>query len=421
MSSSTNTPLAERPVHTDNRAANHRLGLLLAYGAGLLPLVCLPNLEHPFSTPKLSLLAALAAWASLLLLRAPGKSERGPRGLEWAAVAWLGVLGVSASLRTADWKALLLLALPVPLLFAARRGVVPAEDLQRTVVFASGIESIIALLQFAGSDPLQWLGWRPEQFASPRMRVYGTLGNPNFVAAWLVATLPLAVVWALSGEGRRRWLRWALVALQFAAVAATGSRAALLALPLGGLALLLCRVKARGWCLGGACVVAVLLWLTPARPLTTTLKGRLAIDHAVLRHALEVPPWGFGPGAFALRFPAWQVEETGLAATPLDHAHNDFLEIYVDTGALGLGAFVALSACLLIVGFKHARGAPVAAAGALAGAIALLAVATVDFPFHRPAEWGVYWLLLGLAARRDTPGPAAGGESRSGQVEPGTS
>ncbi len=418
MSTSTNAQFAECRAPISDRTATARFGLLLAYGAGFLPLVCLPNLEHSFSTPKLWLLGVLSASAGLLVAR--NKGEGGLRGLEWAAVAWLGALGVSASLGTADWKALLLMALPVPLLFAARRSLVPDEDLQRALVLASGIESAIALLQFAGADPLQWLGWRPEQFASPRMRVYGTLGNPNFVAAWLAATLPLVVVWALAGQGRPRWPRWALVALQFAAIAATGSRAALLAIPLAGVALLTFHVKARGWWLGGVCVAVILLWLTPVRPLGATLEGRLSIDRAVLRHALEVPPWGFGPGSFELRFPNWQRDETGLAATPLDHAHNDFLEIYVDTGALGASAFLVLSAGISIIGFKRARGSFVAA-GALAGAVALLAVATVDFPFHRPAEWGVYWLLLGLAARREVSGPAAGGESRSRQVECGTS
>jgi hypothetical protein len=47
------------------------------------------------------------------------------------------------------------------------------------------------------------LGWQPEIFASPRMRIYGTLGNPDFVAAWLCATLPL---WTgRAGKDRREW------------------------------------------------------------------------------------------------------------------------------------------------------------------------------------------------------------------------
>ena len=65
------------------------------------------------------------------------------------------------------------------------------------------------LLQYGGLDPLRWLGWQAEIFVNPRMRVYGTLGNPDFVAAWLCATLPLA--------------RGAAMALQLAAILATAA------------------------------------------------------------------------------------------------------------------------------------------------------------------------------------------------------
>jgi hypothetical protein len=42
---------------------------------------------------------------------------------------------------------------------------------------------------------------------------------------------------------------------------------------------------------------------------------------------------------------------------------------------------------------------------ALAGAAALAAMACVDFPFHRPAEWALLWLLLGMANLQKNPDP----------------
>jgi O-antigen ligase len=73
----------------------------------------------------------------------------------------------------------------------------------------------------------------------------------------------------------------------------------------------------------------------------------------------------------------------------VQHAHNDYLEFWIDYGPIGLAAFLALSAWLLSAAWR-----PEADAAAWAGAAALLAIALVDFPFHRPAEWGLYWLLL---------------------------
>lgn len=358
---------------------------LLPAGILLLPLVCWPGLAHAFSTPKIILLAALDLLAAALWL---SRKPR-PAGPEWPWLAWLAALSFSALLAGfVSLDALLLAVLPAPLCLAVRRGLLPLERVRCALVWGSAVESAVVLLQYGGLDPLRWLGWQAEIFANPRMRVYGTLGNPDFVAAWLCATLPL--------------LRGPAMALQLAAILATGSRVFLLALPVAALVLALRGARGAKWLsLAGVPVAAALLWLSPSRPLTETVEGRLYLARVAASHWCEIPPFGHGPGSFEARFARWQAErirERGHArfAGEVDHAHNDYLEILVEYGPIGLCAFLGLCGWLMAKGW-----ALESSRGAWGGVAVLLAIACVDFPFHRPAEWALYWLLLGMGGRSE--------------------
>ncbi|MCL4402692.1 MAG: hypothetical protein M1436_08535, partial [Acidobacteria bacterium] len=81
-----------------------------------------------------------------------------------------------------------------------------------------------------------------------------------------------------------------------------------------------------------------------------------------------------------------------------DHAHNDFLEFWVDLGLIGLVALGILVGWILCRAWRGGGDD----GGAWGGVAALLAIACVDFPFHRPAEWGLFWLLLGMLSTRRT-------------------
>lgn len=373
-------------------------GILYA-GVLLLPLVCLAGLERPFSTPK--------TWLLILLAAAVGAHyalRRQQAALNRADYAWLAwVLAVSISALSAAWAsfdALLLTLLPVPLYLPLREGRLSADRVARMIVWGSAALSFVACMQYAGLDPMRVAGWQPEHFANPRMRVYGTLGNPAFVAAWLCATLPLVV----AAAGRRA--RWAALALQLGAIFATGSRVFLLALPAAAAVALLRRARHKAWWLAGVPVAAALLWLSPARPLTETIEGRLYYARVTASHWREIPVFGFGPGSFRPQFAQWQVawlKERGSGgaaarfAGDVDHAHNDYVEMLVESGPAGLGIFIAFCAWTITASWRAHRAGPLVD-GAMGGIAALMFVALVDFPFHRPAEWALFWLLLALSA-----------------------
>jgi putative inorganic carbon (HCO3(-)) transporter len=359
----------------------------LAAGVFLLPLVCWPALERPFSTPKIAWLLCL----DLVVL------AMGVRG-RWPWPVWVGAVGLSAAFAPfVSLEAALLALAPLPLWWAGRS----VERLREAVVWGSVAESALVALQWVRLDPFAWIGWRPEAFSSARMRVYGTLGNPDFVAAWLCATLPLHF------RARMPWWRWAAAALQAGAILATGSRVAVLAVAAAAVMLAVRGVRLGKWWLLAPPLAAAALWLSPARALDVTLQGRLYLARVTASHWTQIPPLtGFGPGSFRLKFPGWQAdwlrqhpdrETFARFVGQTEHAHNDYLEFGVEYGLLGLGAFLGLSAWLMAKAWRN--GPP----GAWAGLACLLAAACVDFPFHRPAEWGLYWLMLGFAGSAESP------------------
>ncbi|HVX67361.1 MAG TPA: O-antigen ligase family protein [Bryobacteraceae bacterium] len=379
----------------------------------LLPLACRADLAQPFSTPKLwlAVFLALAAVGGGWIRPAAPDAVRRPA---WPWMAWVAAVSLSALVAPyASFPAVVLALAPLPAACALSQGRLSAVRIAQALVAGSAVLSAIVCLQFGGADPLQWLGWHPESFASSRMRMYGTMGNPNFAAAWLCATLPLTAVLA------SRWRRaaWLLPALQAAAILATGSRAAALALAVSAAVYAYAQRRVKAWWLAALPLAAAALWFSPARSLQTTLEGRLYLARVVLGHWREVPLAGYGPGALQFPYARWQAEwlrthpQDGQAAAfagEVDHVHNDYLEFFVEYGPPGIVAFLGVSAWLLAP-VRSARRSSLLAA-ACAGTAALAVIACVDFPFHRPAEWCLYWLLAGMAGAPPLQLPTSQGE-----------
>ncbi|MCE5306250.1 MAG: O-antigen ligase family protein [Acidobacteriales bacterium] len=383
----------------------------LVYGSiALLPLACWPNLDHPFESPKLWLLAVVNVALVARYLLARPKLDRPSGTSDWLWLAWLAAIAVSAlAAPYVSLGAMLLLAAPIALSFALERGMISRERVCRAILAGSSAMCAVAVLQYAGADPLRWLGWEPESFSSLRMRVYGTLGNPNFVAAWCAGVLPLAVTRAAmrrSGGRRAAFVSWGVAALHLGAILATGSRVLLLAIPVAIAAMAVSRGAklSRWWLAAAGLVLLAAVWLSPGRPLGVVLDGRLYLARVAWSGWRNIPVVGHGPGSFEVQLAKQQTawlrahpgEGTAFAGA-VDHAHNDYLEMLIELGPLGLGTFVALAGVFI----WRARRAPDDAVvlGALGGAAALAAVALADFPFHRPAEWTLLLTLLGVAGQ----------------------
>src|SRR3990172_9206585 len=197
-----------------------------------------------------------------------------------------------------------------------------------TIAGAGG--AAIALLQWAGHDPLLFGGYHVE-WGTMRavMRLYSTFGNPNLVSGYLIGAGFLALALAASSKTLAgRILGAAGVLVIFAAILGTRSRGAWLGLA-GGLL-----VARRSWArrpeeaaaatasspnsvtLGACLLPAGMLFLLPslapqARALISHLEGRASLWRASWPMFTEHPLLGGGWGTFQLRFLELQAQFLG--------------------------------------------------------------------------------------------------------------
>jgi putative inorganic carbon (HCO3(-)) transporter len=371
----------------------------------LLPVAVWPGLDRPFSTPKIVWLMASAS--TLLAMRPQPHAAAVAGAVRWTVLAWMAsylAAGLAAALPS--FPALALgLAAPLLGLALVRDGGPPMRLLVAQVVGATAC-AVVALAQWAGVDPFAIAGWHaPIDGASIRMRVYGTLGNPNFVGVLMAASVPLTLAAATRAPAFGRRVAPIALAIQAAALIATGSRGAVLGLAAGVAVYAVLRWSRRVRIgLGALAIFAgIAVFVSPARPIDTTAAGRLYLWRVVSPHAWDTPLTGLGPGAVELRFAAWQrgaardgVRDRRFAGLT-DHVHNDYLEALVERGVPGLATLVApiLILCVLVV--RMPRPITPELAGTTAAVAAGAACALVDFPLARPTELAWWWVALALA------------------------
>ena len=269
--------------------------------------------------------------------------------------------------------------------------------------------------------------WAPlERGAAP----FGAIINRNHFAAWALvaigivggalaahvtrqaarATARRRVVAVLS-DARTVWLAFSPILLA-ASIVMTASRAAfagLVAASAGALVLTRRRARARSLALFGAlaiaCVLAVLTWSRPDRLLTrvggagSALGPRATIWQETTAIAARYPIAGVGLGAFPA---AMSVYQEAPRTSFFNHAHNQYLELATEGGAL-LSVFLLLF--VWAVARQTARGLADdqgsffwlrAGAGAALLGIAVLSI--WESPFRTPATLMITAVAAGLAA-----------------------
>ena len=402
-------------------SAGLQAGAVLTLGAALAGAPA--TRPAPLLTAGLVALALLP-WLYLLPLPAAWFADQGGRALYRAPAAWLGADDPAWAPLTlapfATWTVALDLLAPLAVFLAVRQlGPAQHARLLGLLLALAVAQGLYGLLQFASaSSSSAWLLVQGAHAGSAT----GSFTNRNHLALLLEMLLPLAVLLALhppagdrpdAAGARQRALRYGavagflLVCLLFTR-SRTGITLALLGLVLtltlgaprrragralgvaGGLLLLALGVAS---VIGLAPVIArfsVDALLADARPhlLTVTLE--------VLRAWW---PLGSGPGTYALVVPPAQ--PLTLPNVVLNHAHNDYLEWLVETGALGaLLLSAALGACLR-QGYRVARAARRAAAnplprGAGLGLLLVAAHELVDYGLQIPLNQLVFAVLAGV-------------------------
>lgn len=378
-------------------------GLAIALIVGPLQPLERVTLQLPLDSGQIVLAVALLAYGFrwLATRRSPVRRLRSPIVLALGAFLAVCLLtfwpardfGEWAN-ECIKWSQVLIIALLVANECDPRR----RSLLLAAVLISAAGQAIYGIVQadIRGSGPREFLVLGSET----RYRAYGTFEQPNPFGGFMGLTWPVAAAvgaWALWQLGLKRWGEgavrrssrvspwlWCLVGGGAFAVAvlcvyaliASGSRGALVGAGAAGAAMVLVLLRRPLYWLIAAAMLAALLYgfdviNVPASleaqlqqygdldvrnahvtPLTFSTIERLAHWQAAVR-MIESSPWlGVGFGNYAAAYPDFRLLPWENA---LGHAHNYYLNVFAETGAIGLIVYLVLWITIFAVTWCAAR------------------------------------------------------------------
>ena len=277
--------------------------------------------------------------------------------------------------------------------------------------------ALFAVLQnLSAPNKLYWL-------KAPRFGgwIYGPYVNHNHYAGLMEMLIPVPLVFAFShfGNLRKRWIAASAAAFMAATIFLSGSRGGMIAFAVE-IAIFLAlvfreRQKQNAMLLlGGFLVIslAMIAW-TGAREVKARIATlasdkhsdlasdiRLQIDRDILSMTKQRPIMGWGQGTFADVYPRFR---SFYADAVVNAAHNDFLQVFTETGILGCGIMLWFLAITLRNALrKSAKWTSnlngTVAVAALLGISGILVHSLVDFNIQIPANAALFYSLCTVAA-----------------------
>ncbi len=268
---------------------------------------------------------------------------------------------------------------------------------------------------FTGNISTEWID--TAMFDSIGGRVVSTFENPNMLGLYLILLLPMI---AANGIGEKNWWRKPGYILAFAVGAAcliyTWARGAWLGFLFAAVIfLLMWNRRTMGVLLAGVLALPVAVPFLPESIVSrfssigdltdTSTNYRVYIWRGSTNMLKDYWLTGIGVGeqAFDKIYPYYSF--AGIEKAP--HAHNLFLQLFIEVGVFGFLVFVAMLLCLFQSGFslaKHGEDKTVRliGCGALCGVLAALVQGMTDYVWYNYRVFFVFWLLIGIvsAARR---------------------
>lgn len=374
-----------------------------------------------YRLPLVVMAAILAVPLIQLIPLPPGIWTRLPQRGQLATA--LGLVGLRqpwlpASLTPeATWRSVLALLPPLAMALAVFR----CSERQRyrlaiAVLILAMLSLLLGAAQVASGQDSPLYLYDPANFGLP----IGLFSNRNHQASFLLCALPIAALAVVDPPniGRARLppsLGMALVGLLAIGVIATRSRAGLILLgPVLAASFALTWKRARFGvgprAVAAAAAIMAAVTLIAARFLIVNVLPRFDLNQApevrfdawprVLATALTYLPTGSGVGSFD---PVYRSIEplSAMQAAFLNHAHNDYLELLLETGWLGVAVLVLFLAWFAQAAVRAWTDDAASRAGALriAGTVAglvLIAHSGVDYPIRTEALAVLMALACGL-------------------------
>jgi hypothetical protein len=309
---------------------------------------------------------------------------------------------LSASLNLVTYGALMLVAADV---FARRRRL-------RVFVYVMGLLgfgiALFAILQgLSGTDKIYW-------FRSPGIisaAIYGPYVNHNHYAGLMEMLIPMAGAAAFLQRGPKQVLLSFAAMMMALSVIFSRSRGGIISLATE--LLFVCFVlfwfqrNRRGLLivLGLSAAVAALVLLLGTDKVFQRLSEtqdayRFPIYRDCLQMALHRPILGYGFGTFSAIYPAFRSFYTDLF---VNHAHNDYLEVLVETGIVGLSFLLWMLMGVFRAGFRklmdpHDYEGRMLTLGLLAGIFGVVVHSFLDFNLHIPANAALFFVMCAAIA-----------------------
>ncbi len=375
----------------------------------------------------------LVVWAALMLARQNQALRWSPlvvpvAGLFLLALAqW--VTGVSAY-QYATKAETLRLAAELILLFLTTQAFRTPKEWTRLVWFLMSLAFAVSLFgivqHYTWNGKIYWM--RPVQHDQ---QVFGPFVDRDDFAGFVELIFPLGVaLLVLDGERRdRRLLVSVFTVFSAAALAISGSRAGILIatgemLLLGMLVWLYGR-RSQRWVLVGITAAVVLFagWLGVGQSLARfsgktgtgpSLLDRFFMSRDTWHIFLDHPVLGTGMGTLEYVYPRYETHYIGLI---VNHAHDDYVELLSDGGAVG-GLFgLAFLIILYRQGIRNLRRArtPLTRslyAGGLVACTGILVHELVDFNLHIPSN-ALIFLVIAYLITSLIPEPIANPRQRT--------
>jgi len=289
------------------------------------------------------------------------------------------------------------------------------EELKKTGAILSVsllLVSAYGLIQnFTGNISTEWID--TDMFDSIGGRVVSTFENPNMLGLYLILLLPLI---AANGITEKSWWKKTGYLFAFALGAAcliyTWARGAWLGFLFAAVIfLLMWNRKTMGLLLAGVLALPILVPFLPESIVSrftsigdltdTSTNYRVYIWRGSTNLLKDYWLTGIGVGeeAFDKIYPYYSF--AGIEKAP--HAHNLFLQLFIEVGVFGFIVFVALLICMFQNGFtlaKHGEDKAVRliGCGALCGVIAAMVQGMTDYVWYNYRVFFVFWLMIGLVA-----------------------
>ncbi len=335
-----------------------------------------------------------------------------------ALVQWVG--GATAY-RHVTYSHLLLYAAYGMLVFVVTQTLRRFSHFELMTKLFTGYGALVAafavLQGLAPNGKLYWI-WTPEQGGS----IYGPYVNHNHYAGLMEMLTPFPLVLAASRftDGNRKIVVAGIAALMAASIFLSGSRGGMAAFvaQIVVLGVLLVRKRDGTWkqplMLGTflAMVIVFLVWMG-GNELTRRLASihseareeisggvRLTIDRDCLRMFAKRPWLGWGLGTFPIVYPEFRSFYTTLF---VNQAHNDYLQLLVETGLAGF----SIAVWFLALVFRRAAGklknwsgtaSGALTVAALLGCVGILVHSFLDFNLQIPANAALFYVLCAIAA-----------------------